>query len=198
MQDLRFLDNIRDMPLDDILIDAEMHMEKANDHLLHELRGIRTGRATPALVEHIKVEYYGTPTDLRSIASISVPEATQILIKPFSPGDLRAIEKAISDSKVGLTPHSDGKQLRLMLPPLSQERRQQLAGQCKQMAETAKIAIRNARRDANKILETEEKASLVTEDEAARGKEQIQELTKSYEAKVDEHVEKKRAEVMQI
>jgi ribosome recycling factor len=186
------------MPLDDILIDAEMHMEKANDHLLHELRGIRTGRATPALVEHIKVDYYGSPTDLRSIASISVPEATQLLIKPFSPGDLRAIEKAINDSKVGLTPHSDGKTLRLMLPPLSQERRQQLAGQCKQMAETAKIAIRNARRDANKILETEEKGGLVTEDEATNGKEQIQELTKSYEAKVDEHVEKKRAEVMQI
>jgi ribosome recycling factor len=135
---------------------------------------------------------------LRSIASISIPEATQILVKPFSPGDLRAIEKAINDSKIGLTAHSDGKQLRLMLPPLSQERRQQLAGQCKQMAETAKIAIRNARRDANKILETEEKGSVVTEDEAARGKEQIQELTKSYEAKVDELVEKKRADVMQI
>jgi ribosome recycling factor len=186
------------MPLDDILIDAEMHMEKANDHLLHELRGIRTGRATPALVEHIKVDYYGSMTDLRSIASISVPEATQILIKPFSPGDLRAIEKAINDSKIGLTPHSDGKTLRLMLPPLSQERRQQLAGQCKQMAETAKIAIRNARRDANKVLETEEKGGLVTEDDASGGKEQIQELTKSYEAKVDEHVEKKRAEIMQI
>jgi ribosome recycling factor len=150
------------------------------------------------LVENIKVDYFGSPTDLRSIASISIPEATQILVKPFSPGDLRAIEKAINDSKVGLTAHSDGKQLRLMLPPLSQERRQQLAGQCKQMAETAKIAIRNARRDANKILETEEKGSVVTEDEAARGKEQIQELTKSYEAKVDELVEKKRADVMQI
>jgi ribosome recycling factor len=186
------------MPLDDILIDAEMHMEKANDHLLHELRGIRTGRATPGLVEHIKVDYYGSPTDMRSIASISVPEATQILIKPFSPGDLRAIEKAINDSKIGLTPHSDGKQLRLVLPALSQERRQQLAGQCKQMAETAKIAIRNARRDANKILETEEKGGVVGEDEAVSGKEQIQELTKNYEAKVDELIEKKRAEIMQI
>jgi ribosome recycling factor len=186
------------MPLDDILIDAEMHMEKANDHLLHELRGIRTGRATPGLVEHIKVDYYGSPTDMRSIASISVPEATQILIKPFSPGDLRAIEKAINDSKIGLTPHSDGKQLRLVLPALSQERRQQLAGQCKQMAETAKIAIRNARRDANKILETEEKGGVVGEDEAVSGKEQIQELTKTYEAKVEELVEKKRAEIMQI
>src|SRR6202050_2351722 len=123
------------MPLDDILIDAEVHMEKANDHLLHELRGIRTGRATPALVEHLKVDYYGTPTDLRSIASISVPEATQLLIKPFSPGDIRAIEKAINDSKIGLTPHSDGKQIRLVLPPLSQERRQQLVTQAKGFAE---------------------------------------------------------------
>ncbi|MGD0464963.1 MAG: ribosome recycling factor [Tepidisphaeraceae bacterium] len=186
------------MPLDDILLEAELHMEKATDHVLHELRGLRTARATPALVEHLKVEYYGTPTDLRSIASISVPEATQLLIKPFSPGDIRAIEKAINDSKIGLTPHSDGKQIRLVLPPLSQERRLQLAGQCKQFAEAAKVAIRNARRDANKMLETEEKGGVVTEDEAVDGKEKIQELTKSYEMKVDELVEKKRAEIMQI
>ncbi len=186
------------MPLDDILLDAEMHMEKATDHLQLELRGIRTGRASPALVEHLKVDYYGSPTDLRSIASISVPEATQLLIKPFNPGDMRAIEKAINDSKIGLTPHSDGKQLRLVLPPLSQERRLQLAGQCKHFAEAAKVAIRNARRDANKILETEEKGGVVTEDEAADGKEKIQELTKTYENKVDELIEKKRAEIMQV
>ncbi|HEX4055715.1 MAG TPA: ribosome recycling factor [Tepidisphaeraceae bacterium] len=186
------------MPLDDILLDAEMHMEKATDHLQQELRGIRTGRASPALVEHLKVDYYGSPTDLRSIASISVPEATQLLIKPFSPGDIRAIEKAINDSKIGLTPHSDGKQLRLVLPALSQERRLQLAGQCKQYAEAAKVAIRNARRDANKILETEEKGGVVTEDEATDGKEKIQELTKTYENKVEEVIEKKRAEIMQV
>src|SRR5437667_4431654 len=108
------LERINPMPLDDVLMDCEEHMEKAVDHLQHELRGIRTGRASPALVEHIRVEYYGSQTDLRSIAAISVPEATQILIKPFSPQDIRAIEKAISDSKLGLTPHSDGKQLRLM------------------------------------------------------------------------------------
>ena len=156
--------------------------------------------AAPALrlVEHIKVDYYGSVTDLRSIAAISIPEATQILIKPFSPGDMHAIEKAINDSKIGLTPHSDGKQLRLVLPSLSQERRLQLAGQCKQMAETAKVAIRNARRDANKVLETEEKGGVVTEDDSTKGKEQIQELTKTYEAKVDEVVEKKCAEIMQI
>jgi ribosome recycling factor len=186
------------MPIDDILLDAEMHMEKATDHLQQELRGIRTGRATPALVEHLKVEYYGSMTDLRSIASISVPEATQLLIKPFSPGDIKTIEKAISESKIGLTPHSDGKQLRLMLPALSQERRQQLAGQCKQFAETSKVAIRNSRRDANKILETEQKGGLMTEDEAKGGKEKIQDLTKTYEAKVDELIEKKRAEIMQV
>jgi len=175
-----------------------MHMEKAAEHLHNELRGIRTGRASPAIVEHIKVDYFGTPTDLRSIASISVPEATQLLIKPFSPGDIKAIEKAISDSKIGLTPHSDGRQIRLMLPPLSQERRQQLAGQCKGFAEQAKISIRGARRDANKILETEQKGGVVTEDESARGKEQIQELTKTYETKVDDLIEKKRQEIMQV
>jgi ribosome recycling factor len=186
------------MALDDILLEAEMHMEKAAEHLHHELRGIRTGRASPAIVEHIKVEYYGSMTDLRSIASISVPEATQILIKPFSPQDIKAIEKAISDSKIGLTPHSDGKTLRLVLPALSQERRLQLAGQCKGFAETSKVAIRNARRDANKALETEEKSGDVPEDEAKKGKEQINELTKTYEHKVDEVIEKKRAEIMQV
>jgi ribosome recycling factor len=186
------------MPIDDILMEAEIHMEKAVEHLQHELRGIRTGRATPALVEHLKVEYYGSMTDLRSIASISVPEATQLLIKPFSPSDMHAIEKAINDSKIGLTPHSDGKQIRLVLPPLSQERRAQLAGQCKGFAETSKIAIRNARRDANKVLETELKGGDLTEDEAEKGKEQINNLTKSYETKTEELVEKKRAEVMQV
>ncbi|HEY7120500.1 MAG TPA: ribosome recycling factor [Tepidisphaeraceae bacterium] len=186
------------MPIDDILFDCEEHMEKAVEHLRHELRGIRTGRASPALVEHVTVEYYGTPTALKSIASISIPEATQILIKPFSPQDLKAIEKAINDSKVGLTPHSDGKTLRLMLPPMSQETRLKMAGQCKGMAETAKVAIRNARRDANKLVETEEKGGVLTEDDAAKGKEDVQELTKKYETTVDELVEKKRKEVMEV
>ena len=186
------------MPLDDILMDCEEHMEKAIEHLKHELRGIRTGRASPALVEYIKVDYYGSPTDLKAIASISIPEATQLLIKPFSPQDIRAIEKAISESKLGLTTHSDGKQLRLNLPPLSQERRQQLAGQCKQHVETAKIAIRNARRDANKLVDTESKGGLMTEDEAAKAKEDVQELTKTYEAKAEELVEGKKKEILTV
>jgi ribosome recycling factor len=186
------------MPLDDILLDCEEQMEKATEHLKQELRGIRTGRASPALVEHIKVDYYGSATDLRSIAAISVPEATQLLIKPFSAQDIKAIERAISDSNIGLTPHSDGKQIRLTLPALSQERRLQLAGQCKQLAEQTKIAIRNSRRDANKTIETEEKGGVITEDDATSGKEQIQELTKKYEATTDELIERKKQEIMQV
>jgi|SRR6185437_1036012 len=186
------------MPLDDILLDCEEHMEKAVEHLRNELRAVRTGRATPALVEHIKVDYYGSPTDLRSIASISVPESSQLLIKPFSPQDMKAIEKAINDSKIGLTPHSDGKTLRLMLPALSQERRLQLAGQAKVYAEEVKVRIRSARRDANKLVDTEEKGGILTEDDAKSGKEQVQELTKTYEAKVDEVLEHKRKEIMEV
>jgi ribosome recycling factor len=184
------------MPIDDILLDCEMHMEKAIEHLQHELRGLRTGRASPALVEDLRVDYYGSPTALKSIAAITVPEATQLLIRPFSPQDIKAIEKAINDSKIGLTPHSDGRQIRLTLPPLSQERRLQLAGQAKQHSETTKIALRNSRRDANKILETEEKGGVLTEDDAKSGKEQINELTKTYEAKADELIEKKKNEIM--
>jgi ribosome recycling factor len=186
------------MPIDDILLDCEAQMEKAVDHLKHELRGLRTGRANPALVEDIRVDYYGSQTPLKSIAMISIPEATQILIKPFSPQDMKAIEKAINDSKVGLTPHSDGRQLRLALPPMSQERRIQLVGQSKQSAEQAKITLRNARRDANKVLESEESGGIVTEDDAKKGKEQINDLTKQYEAKIEAMIESKRQEIMQV
>ena len=186
------------MPVDDILLECEEHMEKSADHVKNELRGIRTGRASTALVEHIKVDYYGAPTDMKSIAALSVPEPTQILIKPFSPQDIKAIEKAINDSNIGLTPHSDGRQIRLQLPPLSQERRLQLVGQCKKFAEECKIQIRNARRDANKQAETAEKEGEMTEDETKQCKEQIQELTKTYEGKIEELIEAKQKEVMTV
>src|SRR5258708_8712287 len=161
------------MPLDDILFDCEEHMEKAIEHLKHEHRSVRTGRASPALVDNIHVDYYGSATAIKSIAAISVPEATQLLIKPFSPGDLKLIEKAISESKLGLTAHSDGKQLRLNLPPMSQERRLQMVGPCKQFAQAAKISARHARPDANKLVDTEEKGAVMTEDEAKQAKEKI-------------------------
>ncbi len=186
------------MPVDDVLMDCELSMDKAMEHLQHELRTVRTGRASPAIVEHVSVDYYGSPTPLKSIASISVPEATQLLIKPFSPGDMKAIEKAINDSKLGLTPHSDGKQLRLILPAMSQDRRIQLVGQTKDMGERAKISIRNSRRDANKILDTEHKGSILTEDDAKSGKDKVQELTKQFETKVEQILENKRNEIMQV
>jgi ribosome recycling factor len=186
------------MPADDILLDCEEQMEKATEHLKHELRGIRTGRANPALVETLKVDYYGTPTDLKAIAMITVPEFNQILIKPFTPGDLKSIEKAINDSKLGLPTSSDGRQIRLTLPAMSQERRQQLVGQTKGIGEEAKIRIRNARRDSNKLVETEEKGGVMTEDEAAKAKEQIQDLTKQYESKVEEMLDHKRQEILQV
>ena len=186
------------MPLDDILLDCEEQMEKALEHLNHELRGVRTGRASPALVEHLQVDYYGTPTALKSIAMIQIPEATQILIKPFNPGDIKAIDKAISESKLNLPTSSDGRAIRLNLPSMSTERRQQLAASTKPMSEQAKISIRGARRDANKLVDTEQKGGVMTEDDAKSAKEQIQELTKTYEGKVDETTEKKKAEILTV
>lgn len=186
------------MPLDDILMDCEEQMEKAITHLQHELRGVRTGRANPALVENLQVDYYGTPTSLKSIAIIQVPEATQLMIKPFNPADLKAIDKAISDSKLNLPTSSDGRAIRLNLPPMSGDRRASLAASTKPMGETAKINIRGARRDANKLVDTEEKGKVMTEDDAKDAKEQVQELTKTYEAKVDVAIESKRKEILDV
>jgi ribosome recycling factor len=186
------------MPSDDILLDCEEHMEKAVEHLRHELRAIRTGRASPAQIEHLMVEYYGTPTPLKNIAQISVPESMQLLVKPFSPGDMKAIERAVQDSKLGMTPRSDGKTLRLILPPMSQETRLKMVSQCKTFAEDAKVRIRSARRDANKLIDTEEKGGIIPEDAAKKGKDDVQELTKTYEGKVDDMIEHKRKEVMEV
>ncbi len=186
------------MPADDILLDAEENMEKAIEHLRHEMRGVRTGRASPALVENIRADYYGTPTELRSMASISVPEATQLLIKPFDAGSLKYIEKAINDAKLPLTARNDGKTLRLILPTMSQETRKKMVSQVKGFSETAKVGIRNARRDANKLADTEQKGGILTEDQLTKLKEDIQELTKTYETKVDDLIAKKEKEIMEV
>ncbi len=186
------------MPMDDILLDCEENMEKAVEHLKHELRGIRTGRASPALVESMMVEYYGSPTPLKNIAMISVPEPTQLLIKPFEQAILKNIEKAFQESKIQATPRSDGKTLRLILPAMSQEVRIKMVATCKGFSEAGKIAIRNARRDANKLIESEGKGGILTEDQVESGKESVTELTKTYEEKMDALIEKKRAEVMEV
>jgi ribosome recycling factor len=181
--------------MDEILLEVEEKMESAVDYLRKEMRGIRTGRASAGLVDHIKVDYYGSPTDLRQLATISTPDASMIMVKPFDPASTKDIERAIQSSNIGITPASDGKVIRLAVPPLSIERRQQLVGQVKKMGEQAKVVIRNARRDGNKEADTQQKNSELTEDEAKKGKDDIQELTKKYEAKADEYLDAKVKEI---
>ncbi len=184
--------------MDEILFDVEEKMEGAIEYLRSELRGIRTGRATTGLVDHIKVDYYGSPTELRQLANIATPEATLIIIKPFDPESLKDIEKAIITSDLGINPSNDGKILRLMVPALSGERRQQLVGQVKKMAEQTRVAIRNARRDGNKDVDAAQKATELTEDDAKRGKDDIQKLTDRYEERVTELLDAKTNEVMEL
>jgi ribosome recycling factor len=186
------------MPTDDILLECEDGMEKAVNHLQHELRGVRTGRASPALIEFLKVDYYGAPTDLKSIASINVNEGNQLIVKPFSPADIGPINKALADSPLGLNPQSDGKQIRIALPAMSMDRRKQLVSQVHKYGEESKIKIRNARRDANKSIDAEEKAGEMGEDDASRAKDEVQTLTKQYEEKVSDAVKKKEADVMEV
>jgi ribosome recycling factor len=185
---------------DTILLSAEESMEKAVDYLKQELRGVRTGRASPALVEFLKVEAYGSQTDLKGLASISVPEPTQLLIKPFDATIISAIKSAIEKSGLGMNPMVEGKQIRLQLPPMSQERRQKDAARIKKMGEEAKIVIRNARRDANKHSDALGKsaASNVPEDEIKTLKEEIQSLLEKYEAEVDKRVDEKTKEVLTL
>lgn len=183
---------------DDILLECEDKMEKAVEHVVHEFNGIRTGRATPGLVDGIRVDYYGAPTPIRQLATISIPEARLIVIKPFDPSSLKEVEKAIQKSELGVTPQSDGKLIRLNLPPLSEEQRKRLAGRCKELAEAARVSIRNIRRDSNKASDAAHADGALTEDEQTRLKEKIQELTKTWEGKVDEALEKKSKEIMEV
>ncbi len=185
------------MAIDDILLEVETHMESAVGYLQEEFRGIRTGRASTGLVDHLKVDYYGSPTDLRQLATISTPDATLILIKPFDPSSLKDIERAIQASELGITPNSDGKVIRLSVPSLSTERRDQIAGQLKKMAEQTRVAIRNARREGNKEADKEQKASELTEDECKKTKGDIQKLTDQYEKKVTDILATKTKEIQE-
>ena len=186
------------MPYDDIVLEADDKMEKAVAVLADELRGVRTGRATAALVDQLKVDAYGTTSPLKALASITVPEPRMIMVKPFDPGVVNDIVKAIQKSEVGLTPQSDGKLIRLAVPPLSEERRKQMSKLVKENGEKAKVSIRNIRREANGTADAEEKAKTISEDEDKRTKVEIDRLTKDYEAKVQETVDKKTKEIMEI
>jgi ribosome recycling factor len=184
--------------IDEVTFEAEDKMDKAVEFLRGELRMIRTGRASTALVETIKVDYYGSPTPLKQLANLSVPEASLVVIKPFDASCIKEIEKAIQSSSLGITPSTDGRVIRLAMPPLSGERRQQLAQQIKQMAETARVSVRNIRRDSNKHIEQGQKDKLITEDQRDEGKKEIDELTKKHIEKIDEVLKVKTAEIMEI
>jgi ribosome recycling factor len=188
------------MGLDDVLFEAEEQMDKAVEHLRSEFKGIRTGRASPGLVDGLRVEIpsYGSTMTLKELASIGVAEGNVIVIKPFDPSTLKDIERGIAKSDLGINPQSDGKVVRLPVPPLSTERRNQLAGRVKQLSEAQRIALRNIRRDANKALEGAEKAKTMTEDERKRGEEQVQKLTDNYTQQVDKLLEDKTKEIMTV
>jgi len=185
---------------DTILLETEEAMEKAIEHLKHELRGVRTGRASPALIEFLKVDYYGSMTDLKGLASISVPEPNQLLIKPFDAGSVAAIKTAIETSGLGLNPMVEAKQVRLIIPALSAERRKQLATHVKKVGEEQKVAIRNSRRDANKHADSlkNQPGKHFPEDEIETLHEEIQNLLKKFEDEVDKRVEEKTKEITTV
>ena len=186
------------MPYDDIVLEAEDKMEKAVAVLVEEFKGVRTGRATSGLVENVRVEYYGAATPLKALASITIPEPRLILIKPFDPSAVDGIQKALQKSELGLTPQSDGKIIRLVVPPLSEERRKQLSKMVKELGEKAKVSLRNIRRDANAVADHEEKDKKISEDDHKGIREEVDRLTKEYETKVQDLVEKKTKEVMEV
>jgi ribosome recycling factor len=185
------------MTTDEVLFDAEERMEKALAVLKDTLRGLRTGRATPALLDSMRVEYYGSPTPIKQLAQVSTPDPQSLVIRPFDAGSLKDIEKAIRSSDLGLAPNNDGKVIRLQVPTMSGDQRQKMVTQIKKLAEEAKVASRNVRRDANKSLEAAEKGGDLTEDELDKGKERVQNLLKSFEDKIQEAADKKSKEVME-
>jgi ribosome recycling factor len=182
----------------DTLRDAEVRMKSAINALEDDLASIRTGRASPALVERIMVEYYGTPTPLQQLATCSAPEPQLIAIRPFDPTTMGAIEKAIQSSDLGLTPSNDGKLIRLTIPPLTEERRQDLVKVVSKRVEVAKVAVRNVRRDTLGDLREFEKEKMISEDDFFNGKEKLQELTDHYSSEVDKAGERKEKEILEV
>ncbi|BBB46835.1 ribosome recycling factor [Pelolinea submarina] len=178
--------------------DAEKRMRSAIQSLEEDLAGVRTGRATPALVEKMSVEYYGSPVPLMQMASISVPEPRQLLIKPFDPTTIKDIEKAIQASELGITPMNDGKVIRLNLPPLTEERRRDLIKFVNNRLEDARIAVRNVRRDSIKDIKEFEEEKLISEDDLKHGEEEIQKMTDRIIEEIGEIGKKKDHEIMEI
>jgi ribosome recycling factor len=182
----------------DIYASHEERMKKSIVSLKHEFASLRAGRATPALLDKVMVDYYGTPTPLKQVANISVPEPRMLMVQPWEKTVLRDIEKAIMKSDLGLNPNSDGNAIRLMIPQLTQETRQELAKGVNKKAEEAKVAVRNIRRDANDAIKKLEKAKEITEDESKKGQESIQKLVDKYIKAIDTAKETKEKEIMEV
>ncbi len=185
------------MPTQAVIAESKTRMKKAVEVLQDELKAFRGGRATPGLVEHLKVEYYGNLTPLKSLATISTPDVDLLVIKPFDPASIKDIEKAIKSSDLSIAPLIEGKFIRLNIPPLSEERRKQLVQQAKQAGEQSKISIRNVRRDTIKHLEKQQKDKEITEDDLKNAKKQVDETTKDFSDNVDKIVTQKSTEIME-
>lgn len=184
------------------LDDASQRMDKAVEHFALEIRGIRTGRANPGLIENLRVDYYGTKTPLNQMAVINVPEPRQLVVKPYDVSVLKDIERAVQMADLGMNPVSDGKTLRITIPPLSEEQRKKLAARVRTMSEEAKVALRNVRRDMIKHVEgalaDKKHVPVVTEDDAKTAKDKVQDILKLHEKKVDDAVAAKSKEIMEV
>lgn len=184
--------------IDETLADAENRMGKAVEALRRELATVRTGRASPALVEHLRVDYYGTPTPLRQLASVAVPEARLITIQPWDNGSLEAIEKAIQVSDLGLNPSNDGTIIRLVIPQLTEERRKEMVKVVHKKVEDGRVAIRNVRRDGHEMLRELLKEKEISEDEEHRSQEQLQKITDRFVGSADEVGKEKEQELLEV
>ena len=186
------------MTYDQLVKDTSSRMEKAVKHLQDHLRSIRTSQASPSLVENIRVDYYGTPTPMSQLASISVPEPRMLVVKPFDASALQEMAKAIQKSDLGINPQSDGKVLRLTLPQLSGDPRKKYAAKVKEMCEEGRVAMRNTRREMNKLADQAKKGGDLTEDDNRQLHDEIQTLLKSFEQQVDNVLENKTREVLEL
>jgi len=184
--------------IEEFLADAKRRMDKSIEATHHEFNSIRTGRASPALLDRITIDYYGTPTPLKSLASIGAPESRLLTVQPFDPGSMKSIERAIQESDLGLTPSNDGKIIRLPIPTLTEERRKDLVKVVRRVAEDGKVAIRNVRRDVMQHLRELVTNGDVGDDEERRAEERAQKLTDEHVTKIDEILKRKEEEIMEV
>ena len=184
--------------IEDFLADAKRRMDKSIEATHNEFNSIRTGRASPALLDRITIDYYGTPTPLKSLASISAPEARLLVVQPFDPGAIKNIERAIQESDLGLTPSNDGKVVRLPIPALTEERRKDLVKVVRRVAEDGKVAIRNVRRDVMQHLKELVVNGEVGDDEERRAEQQVQKITDEHTKTIDDLLKVKEAEIMEV